>query len=138
MLCVRFRECRIITLALRQSIESRHHHFKFTELRYGTFIVASGVSSTSIVLSPITGNLHYLIFTVRPSASLSGDSLFSYTAITNFAILDGTSTNIVGGQSIPSTLALTIFNKDNIKLSYTSETANNANVKMWSFLCFPC
>ena len=125
------------SLALRQSIASRHHHFKFTELRYGTFIVASGVSSTSIVLSPITGNLHYLIFTVRPSASLSGDSLFSYTAITNFAILDGTSTNIVGGQSIPSTLALTIFNKDNIKLSYTSETANNANVYMWSFSASP-
>ena len=102
--------------ALKQSIAARPHHYKFTELRYGTFVVASGVSSTSIVLTPITGSIHYLIFTVRFTASLTGDSAFSYTAITNFAILDGTSTNIVGGQSIPSNLALTIFNKHNITL----------------------
>ena len=125
------------SLALKQSIASRPHHFKFIELRYGTFVVASGVSSTSIVLTPITGNLHYLFFTVRPTASLTGDSAFSYTAITNFAILDGTSTNIVGGQSIPSTLALTVFNKENIKSSYTSESSNNANVYMWSFSASP-
>jgi hypothetical protein len=123
------------SLSLKQSIVSRPHHYKFTELRYGTFNVASGVSSTSIVLTLITGNIHYLIFTVRPTASLTGDSAFSYTAITNFAILDGTSTNIVGGQSIPSTLALTMFNKHNIKSSYTSET--NANVYMWSFSASP-
>jgi hypothetical protein len=72
--------------ALKQSIAARPHHYKFTELRYGTFVVASGVSSTSIVLTPITGHLHYLIFTVRPTASLTGDSAFSYTAINNFAI----------------------------------------------------
>jgi len=125
------------SLALKNSIASRPHHFKFTELRYGTFVVASGVSSTSIVLTPITGNLHYLFFTVRPTASLTGDSAFSYTAITNFAILDGTSTNIVGGQAIPSALALTIINKDNIKSSYTSESSNNANVYMWSFSASP-
>ena len=76
-----------------------------------------------------------MIFTVRPTASLTGDSAFSYTAINNFAILDGTSTNIVGGQSIPSALALTIFNKHNIKSSYTSEA--NANVYMWSFSASP-
>ena len=87
------------------------------------------------MLTPITGNLHYLFFTVRPTASLTGDSAFSYTAINNFAILDGTSSNIVGGQSIPSALALTIFNKHNIKSSYTSET--NANVYMWSFSASP-
>lgn len=121
--------------AFKHSLASRHHHFKFTELRYGTFIVASGVSSTTIVLTPITGNLHYLFFTVRPTASLTGESAFSYTAINNFAILDGTSSNIVGGQSIPSALALTIFNKHNIKSSYTSET--NANVYMWSFSASP-
>ncbi len=123
------------SLALKQSIASRPHYYKFTELRYGTFNVASGVSFTSIVLTPITGDIHYLIFTIRPTASLTGDSAFSYTAITNFSILDGTSTNIVGSQSIPSTLALTMFNKHNIKSSNTSET--NANVYMWSFSASP-
>ena len=29
------------------------------------------------------------------------------------------------------------MNKDNIKSSYTSETANNANVYMWSFSASP-
>ena len=38
-----------------KSIQSRPEHYKFNELRFGTFAVNSGVSQTSIVLTPLTG-----------------------------------------------------------------------------------
>ena len=89
-----------------KSINSRPEHYKFNELRFGTFAVNSGVSSTSIVLTPLTGHCNFLFFTLRPTASIVGEGYYNYTALTNFAILDGTSTNIVGGQAIPNAMAL--------------------------------
>jgi len=120
-------------LSLKSAIASRPHHYKFTELRYGTFNVSSGVSATSLILTQITGKVHYLFFTVRPTNALVGDNEFSYTAINNYALLDNSGANIVGGQPVPSALSLLILNKDNTKSSYTAESTNNANVYMWSF-----
>jgi hypothetical protein len=120
-------------------IRSRAHHFPFTELRFGTFVVNSGTASTSIVLTPITGNVTLLLFTVRPIASISGEGYYNYTAISNFAILDSTSTNIVGGQALPSSLNLLIMANNWFKSSYTNETSagfgtnNGANVYSFSF-----
>ena len=121
-----------------KSIQSRPEHYKFNELRFGTFAINSGVSQTSIVLTPLTGHCNYLFFTVRPTASVTGEGYYNYTAITNFAILDGTSTNIVGGQAIPSAMGLLYLGRDWSKSSYLSETAlsttnNGANVYIWSF-----
>ena len=121
-----------------KSIQSRAEHYKFNELRFGTFVINSGVTQTSIVLTPLTGHCNYLFFTVRPTASVTGEGYYNYTAITNFAILDGTSTNIVGGQAIPSAMALLYLGRDWSKSSYLSETAlsttnNGANVYLWSF-----
>ena len=126
-----------ITSRLR-SISLRPEHYKFNELRYGTFAVNAGVTSTSIVLTPLTGQCNYLFFTMRPTASIIGDGYYSYTALSNYAILDGTSTNIVGGQSIPNTMALLYLGREWSKSSYLAETAlsttnNNANVYIWSF-----
>ena len=126
-----------ITNRLR-SIARTPEHYKFNELRYGTFAVNSGVSSTSIVLTPLTGQCNYLFFTVRPTASITGEGYYNYTAISNYAILDGTSTNIVGGQSIPNAMALLYLGREWSKSSYLSETAlsttnNGANVYIWSF-----
>jgi len=59
-------------------IYSNPEHYKFNELRYGTFAVNTGVSSTSIVLTPITGHCNYLFFTVRQTSTISGDNYFNY------------------------------------------------------------
>jgi len=106
-----------------RSIARTPEHYKFNELRYGTFAVNSGVSSTSIVLTPLTGQCNYLFFTVRPTASITGEGYYNYTAISNYAILDGTSTNIVGGQSISNGMALLYLGREWSKSSYLSETA---------------
>ena len=70
------------------------------------------------------------------------DGFTAFNPITNFAILDNTSTNITGGQVINSQYALTFLNKDWIQSSYTSETAlgivnNNAYVYLYSFSADP-
>lgn len=133
------RESAEYSAANQNLIRSRAHHFPFTELRFGTFIVNSGTASSSIVLTPITGNVSLLLFTVRLVSGLSGESEYNYLPITNFAILDSTSTNIVGGQALPSALNLLIMANNWFKSSYTNEssagygTNNNANVYSFSF-----
>ena len=93
-------------------------------------------------MTPLVGLVAYLFFTVRTATALTGNSAFNYTAISNFAILDNTSTNITGGQAIPSALALTMLNKEWIESTYTGETAaglvnNGANVYFYAFSADP-
>ena len=75
---------------------------------------------------------------------MTQDNAYQFTAISNFAILDSTSSNCVGGQPIPSALSLNYLNLFYSRSSYTSETAigsnlagsvidNKANVYCWSF-----
>jgi hypothetical protein len=116
----------------------------FHDLRYATFTLASGVTSSTVVLTPVVGRVAALIFVARPTASLTGNNAFSYTAISNFAVLNSSSSNIVGGQAINSALALEILGMYNVRSSYLCETSvgantvgtvqnNNANVYIWSF-----
>lgn len=128
--------------ARKVAVAKNPHHYRFTELRYGTFTVQSGVSSASIVLNPIVGPVSFLLFTVRPTNALTGNSGIQYTAISNFAILDNTGTNVTGGQVIPSAMALQVLGKDWSLSSYLGETAigltdNKANVYMFSFASDP-
>ena len=81
---------------------------------------------------------------MRPVASLVQDNANQFTAISNFYILDSTSSNCVGGQPISSTLGLNYLDLFYSRFSYSSETAsgsnivgtvidNKANVYCWSF-----
>ena len=126
----------------RDQIVQNAEQTKFHELRYGTFTVQSGVTASTLVLTPLVGLVAFLYFTVRPPAALTGNSEYMHTAISNYAILDNTSTNITGGQAIPSALSLTILNKEWIDSTYTAETAlgivnNGANVYLYSFSADP-
>ena len=75
---------------------------------------------------------------------MTKNDIYQFTAISNFALLDSTSSNCVGGQPIPSFLALNYLNQFYSRSSYTSETSlganlggsvvdNKANVYAWSF-----
>jgi hypothetical protein len=113
-------------------------HYYMSELRYGFYSVNSGVASTTLVLNNIVGNVPFLFFTVKQTSLLYKDGYFQFTPITNFAILDNTSTNIVGGQALPSTLVLNLLSKDWCESSYLQETAlgltnNNSYVYLYSF-----
>jgi hypothetical protein len=120
---------------IRKELTKSAHDYQFTELRIGTYTVASGSTNTSIILSSLVGPVSFLYFVVRPT-NATGDNYFTYTAIKDFAILDSGSTNIVGGQAIPSSLALTVYNRDWFRSSFTAESPNN-NVYVYSFGASP-
>ena len=120
---------------IRQELTRKPLDYQFTELRIGTYTVAAGATNTSIILSSLVGPVSFLYFVVRPSGAV-GDNYFKYTEIKDFAILDSGSTNIVGGQAIPSSLALTLYNRDWLSSSFTAETPSNF-VYIYSFGASP-
>ena len=86
------------------------------------------VTQTTIVLTPFFGYIAALFFVVRPVALLTQDSAYQFTAISNFAILDSTLSNCVGGQPIPNALALNYLNQFYSTSLYTFETAIGKNL----------
>ena len=148
-----FNSCNLLTKVVRlrkneidvktNEISKRPLHLKFSENRYMSSIVNSGVSSANIVLTGLNGRFSHIMFVVRPSASLVNDNCYQFTPIQSFAILDSASTNIVGGQSISNSEALLILNRDWALSTYSSENAlsygtdNKANVYLYSFCADP-
>ena len=125
---------------MQKKVEQSIYH----NLRYSPFNINSGVTSSTIVLTPFVGNIAAIFFVVRNSDKITKNDAYQFTAISNFAILDSTSSNCVGGQVIGSALALNYLNQFYCRSSYTSETAiganiagtvtdNKANVYGWSF-----
>ena len=116
------------------------YHSVFHELHYLPVTVLTGITTTNIVLSSLVGRVAAIVFTVRPT--ITGSGAYTYTQLSSFALLDGASTNLVGGQAIPAALAANILNRDWCKSSYNSETSfgstnNSANFYMWSFSADP-
>jgi len=113
------------------------HHHKFNETRYATYALNNTGTNYTVVLNAIVGKVSFLLFVVRPS-SYTGDDWIKFSALSQFSILDSTSTNITGGQPILSELALGLNAKGFAKSSYLSETVrgltnNNAYAYFYSF-----
>ena len=131
------------TNVLKMELFSKQRlHAKFNDLKNQSYTVNSGVSSTNIVLSAITGPICYLIFVVRPTASLTGNNAFNFTAIASYEILNSSGQNIVGGQPISNSQALLVNGNDWCSSSYLTENAlgvtnNGANVYIHSFSADP-
>lgn len=119
-----------------QEMTARPHHYVMHDLHYGTFNVASGNTTATIILAPMVGNCSALYFTVR--SSTVGANAWVYTQLASWALLDAGGTNIVGGQNIPASLSANILNRHNCKSSYNTEcsfgiTDNKSNYYAWSF-----
>ena len=118
----------------------RNHHNVMHDMHYMTTTVLAGNTSSNIILSAVTGNIAFLMFTVR--ASTVGAQAWIYSQLASFALLDSASTNLVGGQSLPASYCANILNKDWCKSQYNTETSfgtvnNGANVYIWSFSADP-
>jgi len=113
-------------------------HYKFTELRYGTYASNSGSASYNYVLNSIVGKVDYIIFTIQ-ATNQTGEGDLSFVPIDKFSILDSTSTNITGGQALQSNLALTLLAKDWVQSSYYTETSSlyTPNAYIYSFSADP-
>ena len=123
-------------------------HYKFHELRFGTFTIIPKVySPTNLVLNSITGNVDWLFVVIRPTSNLTKDDSFDYsTKIKNLSILDASSTNITGGQALSSDQLIHVMAKNWTISSYlqdinviTDENGlkPNNNILMYSFSSDP-
>ena len=129
-------------------MNAQPEHLLYHDLRYGIFNINSGVSSSQIVLSSITGKVAFLFFTVKNVNALTGDGAFTYNKITNFSILDSVSANVTSGQPITDAISLNYLSQFWSNSSYLSETTtgsnaagtivnNGSNVYAWSFSSDP-
>jgi len=109
-------------------------HYKFTELRYGTYSSNSGSASYTYVLNSIVGKVDYIIFTIQ-ATNQTGEGDLSFVPLLNFSILDSTSTNITGGQPVNGVYALTLLCKDWVHSSYFTEVSAlyTPNAYIYSF-----
>ena len=115
-------------------------HSLFLQTRYQSFVIQSGVSTSTFVLTGIVGSIHSLNFILRPTTGLVGSSAYSYTAIKDFQILDSGGTNINGGAVIPSTFNLTQQQKWWGESTFPAEGfagTNNSYAYMYSFSVDP-
>lgn len=90
------------TIAAQEALQRRGPvSFPFNEVRQQTFTVQAGVSSTSLVLSAITGAVHTFFFAIRPT-SPTGANNWAFMNITSYNLLDAGSEPILGGQNVLS------------------------------------
>ena len=114
--------------------------YYFSDVKYQSFVMQSGITQFTGVLSNITGPLQALYFVVRPTTGLTGDNEFSFTAINNFQILDGGSTNIVGGSSLKGTFNQTVQASQWVKTFYFNDSftgTSNSYVYLYAFSIEP-
>ena len=129
--------CRITRLDMNSAQQRlnemalKPHHYVMHDLHYGTFNVASGNTTATIILAPIVGNCSAIYFTVR--ASTVGANAWVYTPLASWALLDAGGTNIVGGQNLPASLCANIINRHVCKSSYNTETAFGTNNQSGNF-----
>jgi hypothetical protein len=104
-------------------INKRPQHYKFHELRYGTFnVVGAPNGQSNIVLNSITGNVDWLIFIIRQQNLLPREYSFcSNSKPKSFSLLDATSTNITGGQPIATEQLMHVMAKNWTVSSYLQE-----------------
>ena len=124
------------SIAQRMSNLSAYpQHSIFHEMRNGTYTIPSGVTTTSVVLSSLSGKSAGILFTVRASTVNAG--AFNHLAIASFNLLGSDGASLVGGTPIPANLAV-LYNTKVCQSSYNSEVTlssnnQNANFYYWAF-----
>jgi hypothetical protein len=118
-----------VALSRLQAMNKQPEHNIYHSLRYAPFGgIAANTTTQTFIMTPFVGSIVAIFFTVRPVATLNRDESYQFTAIRDFQLLDGTSSNMNGGTVINSQVALNYINSFNCKSSYVSETATGVNL----------
>jgi hypothetical protein len=107
------------------SLRNDAHHRIFHKQTWNSYTVLAGTTQTNIVLTGLSGKVAGFFFTLR--ASVLPPNQWTYTPVSQWALLDGQSTNICGGLPLPATLCSNYLNPMSSKSSYPSETAYGTN-----------
>lgn len=114
-------------------------HLKYHSTSYQPFTIQAGTTQANLILSSIVGKVSVLYFVINPSG-YNQSEYYNYTPLQQFAILDGASTNIVGGVDLLSNFNLLVQSKEWSKSSFLSESfaqLNNSYVYSYSFSVDP-
>jgi hypothetical protein len=97
-------------------------HYPFQEVRQQAFTVQSGVTSSTLVLTAITGCVSQFVFAIRPTSATGANQWTFNTTLTEFDLLDGGSTPLLGGQPIRKDQARFILGGRYSNTTFLSET----------------
>jgi hypothetical protein len=110
------------------------YHYLFHETRYSIYNLIAGSTTVNTIMAGVTGRISTLLFTIRTSSV--NNNAYAFQPITQFAILDAASQNIVGGAPIPASFASQLYNKDLCKSSYYSQNVFSLNNQGANFYAF--
>jgi len=119
-----------------QSLNKGPEHYKFLEMRYGTTVIPANSNPApafNYVLNAVTGNVVFLLAIIRPTGNKGPGSTstgvivdpFQYIPVSNFSLLDSTSTNISGGQPVSLSLLKEYLSRKWTASSYYSDVRNS-------------
>ncbi len=117
-------------------MQKYNHHWIFHTTSYMTSTIPAGVSSATLIMASVVGNVAGFVFVLR--GSTIGLNAWNYSQIASFHLLDSGSSSIVGGQALPAALCANILNSQWCLSSFNSETSfgsvdNKANFYIYSF-----
>jgi hypothetical protein len=115
-------------------MSARSNHNVFHDLNYFTYNIPTGTKRSVTILSGIVGSISCIYFTVR--ASTATNQKWVFKQIESFALLNGASTNIIGGQEVSASLCANYLNMRWCKSSYNNETAFGTNDQYANFYCW--
>ena len=118
-----------------QSLNKGPEHYKYLEMRYGTTVIPANSNPApafNYVLNAVTGNVVFLLAIIRPAGNKGPGSTptaqvidpFQYIPVSNFSLLDSTSTNISGGQPVSLSLLKEYLSRKWTASSYYSDCRN--------------
>ena len=115
-------------------------HSLFLATRYQSFILQSGITTSTSVMTAITGSVHSIYFVIRYTNAMTGAAQTSFNSIKDFSINGADGANIVGGVQLPSNLNLLIQNRHWFESTFSCEGysgVNNSNVYTYCFSVDP-
>lgn len=98
-------------------------HYGFQDIQQATFTVSSGVTSTNLVLSAITGFVSSIIFVLRTTAPANANLITYNTSLSSFEFLSGGSENLTGGQPVTDLQNRLIQCGSWLPVTFTNESA---------------
>jgi hypothetical protein len=134
----RMEDPRAVTALRQDFVANGKLSWMYNELQYQPFVVNSGVSSTTLLLSGITGKVGLLLFVVR-NLGYSAESYFAFNQVSQWALNNSSGQNIIGGNSINHADQFAVIAKQVAQSSYPVEatgigtTSTSANVYFYTF-----
>ena len=115
-------------------IQQHNAHYIFHSTSYFSAVIASGLTSSTLILASIVGNVAAIFFTLR--ATTTGVGAWNFTQLASYHLLDAASSSLIGGQPLPAQFLANIYNDQNCLSTYNVETSFGVTDNKANFYCY--